>query len=587
MRAFFSGPLRSGGRSRSLAPTQIRLALVATLFVGWAAILVWRLSVVQIRDTGEYQTLADQERRAEIPIPARRGSLLDTQGEPLAESVLYDSVSVLGPLVGDPDKTAQTLAPILDEPVDQIRQKIDKSNQQVVVLKSAVPSAVSQQIQQLNLSGVYLEQEPIRQYPEGSIASQILGFVGEDGSGLGGLELSWDKELAGQPGVIDTEKDTTGAEITLGRRLLTPPTDGSDLELTIDRHVQEDAESLLNQAVVTTKSHGGLIIVMEPSTGDILAAASNPTYSLTDTPIYDPDKAALYKTTIVTNQFEPGSTMKTVTMASALQEGAVTPNTTMVDTGVANIDGTLIHNWNDVGNGTITMTQLLILSDNVGATWVSGKLGPDLFYQHVHDFGFGTVTGIRLPGEVPGTVRDNTTPGWSPVDLATNAFGQGIAVTPLQLMDAVASFGNGGLMMQPRIVREVHGPNGTQEVPPQPVRQVISPTTARTLLDMLEQVAPADGLGVDDMGGYRIALKTGTADTPTDAGYNTAVTVASVVGLFPAAQPRFAVLVRLDGPVALYGGPTAAPVLKSLAQDMLAYYRIPPSEPVKPQPTGH
>jgi len=562
-------------------PGQIRLALICALFVGCALVLVWRLYTFQVLETDWYQQMAEQERQAEIPIVPTRGSLLDTNGSPLAISVPYNSVYVLGNLVGNADradKVAAALSPVLDVPADQLRGTIDPKSNRPAVLKSAVPSAVAQQVQQLGLPGVYLDKEPVRQYPEGSLAAQILGFVGKDFSGLGGLELSYNQELSGTPGVIDTQKDTAGQEITPGRRLLTPPTQGSDLVLTLDRYVQREAERLLNQAVIDSKASGGLILIMEPRTGNILAAANNPTFSLTADQIYDPQKAGLYKSKIVTDQYEPGSTLKPLTMSAAIDQGIVTPDTTFQDTGVASVGGAVIHNWNGLGNGTSTMTQILIHSSNVGMTWVSGKLGPDLEYEYLQRFGLGQATGLRLPGEVSGTVRTNNDPGWTVVDRATNSFGQGIAVTPVQLLQAISVFANDGQLVRPRLVRAIRTASGEQNLSPEVERQVVSAETARTMIQMLVAVDEQPDLTANRVAGYKVALKTGTADTPTNVGYNTALTIGSLVSLFPADAPRFAVLIRLDGPEKLYGGLVAAPVLKELAQELLTYYRVPPTQ---------
>jgi cell division protein FtsI/penicillin-binding protein 2 len=561
---------------------QTRMALICALFVGCALVLVWRLYTFQILDSAHYQQLADDERHAEVPIIPIRGALLDTNGSPLAVSVRYDSVYVIGTQIGGATKAddlATTLSPVLGVAAADLRGEIDPKNGRPVVLKSAVPSAVAQQVQQLGLRGVHLDKVPIRQYPEGSLAAQILGFVGHDFTGLGGLELSYETELAGTPGVLDTELDTGGHEITLGRRLLTPPRQGSDLVLTLDRYVQRVSERLLNQAVVDNKAKGGLILVMDPRTGDILAAANNPTYNLTADEIYDPQQADRYKARIVTDQYEPGSTLKTIGMSAAIDLGLVTPTTTMEDTGTAIVAGTVIHNWNGAGNGTSTMTDILIHSSNVGMTWVSTtKLGADNLYEYYARYGFGQPTGVRLPGEIEGTVRTNHDPGWTQVDLATNSYGQGIAVTPLQLLQAVSAFGHDGQLVRPRLVRAIRGPDGDQVIAPEVERQVIAPQTAKTMLQMMVAVDEQPDLKPYRVPGYKIAVKTGTADTPTNVGYNTALTVGSLVSLFPADNPQFAVLIRLDGPEKLYGGVVAAPVLKDLAQELLTYYRVPPTQ---------
>jgi len=566
--------------TRAAVASQIRLALICALFAGCSIVLVWRLYTFQVIDATRYQQLADDERHAQLPIIPSRGALLDTNGSPLAVSVRYDSIYVLGTLVGGgerADKVANILSPILGVPPEELRASIDPRNGRPAVLRSRVPSAVAERVQQLALPGVYLDKEPMRQYPEGSLAAQVLGFVGHDYTGLGGLELSFQNELGGTPGVIDTEKDTAGQEIAIGRRLLTPPRQGSDLILTIDRYVQRVAERLLNQAVLDNKALGGLILVMEPRTGNILAAANNPTFNLTAEEIYNPEQQDRYRAKIVTDQYEPGSTLKTVAMSAAIDQGVVSPDSTMNDSGSVRVGGATIRNWNGVANGTSTMTDVLIHSSNVGMTWVSGVLGADSLYSYYDRFGFGQPTGLRLPGEVAGTVRTNRDPGWTRVDQATNAFGQGIAVTPVQLLQAVAVLAQDGQLVRPRLVRAIRGPDGVQDLVPEVERQVISPRTARTMLQMMVAVHEQPDLKPYRVPGYHIAAKTGTADTPTNVGYNTALTVGSLVALVPADEPRFAVLIRLDGPEKLYGGVVAAPVLKELAQELLTYYRVPPA----------
>ena len=575
---------RAASQSRALpgvrptaAATQARLALVCALFAGCALVLVWRLYTLQVRDAVHYQQLGDDERRAAIPIVAKRGALLDTNGNPLAVSVRYDSVYVLGSLVGDADQDAARLSPILELPVAELRAHIDPKATRPVVLRSRIPSAMAERIKHLSLPGVYLDAEPMRQYPEGSLGAQVLGFVGRDFVGLSGLELSYERELAGTPGVIDTEKDTSGAEITLGRRLLTPPTEGADLVLTLDRYVQRMAERLLNQAVLDNRASGGLIMVMEARSGGLLAVANNPTYNLTADEIFDPQQADRYKAKVVTDQYEPGSTMKSLAMSAAIDAGVVSPGTQMNDTGVANVAGSLIRNWNFAANGPSTMTDVLIHSSNVGMTWVSGLLGPDRLYDYYARFGFGQPTGVRLPGEVSGTMRTPRDAGWTRVDLATNAYGQGIAVTPMQLLQAVSVLANDGRLVRPRIVREVRSAGAVDALGPEVVRQAIEPKTARTVLQMLVAVHEQPDLKPYRVAGYHIAAKTGTADTPSNVGYNTDLTVGSLVAIFPAEEPRFVVLIRLDGPEKLYGGVVAAPVLKELAQELLSYYRVAPT----------
>jgi stage V sporulation protein D (sporulation-specific penicillin-binding protein) len=445
----------------------------------------------------------------------------------------------------------------------------------MVPLRSRLSSATAAQVESLRLPGVYLREQPARQYPEGSIAPQVLGFVGLDTKGLAGIEFSFEEELAGRPGVLQSERDTTGQEIAVGERVLVEPRHGADLVLTIDRVVQRLAERTLAEAVTANKASGGLILVMQPDTGALLAMASLPTYNLTDEPLYKPGQEALYKTVLVTNQYEPGSVMKVVTMAAGLEEKLVTPQSTVRDNGSVEVGGAVLRNWDHRANGVITMTQVLGYSSNVGAQHVSGLLGPERFYNYVEAFGFGKPTGIRLPGEAAGTVRTPADPAWGRIDLATNSFGQGIAVTPLQMLTAISAVANDGVLMRPQIVREIRRDGRAESVKPEPVRRVISSGTAATLSDMLAQVMQHPMLEPHQLPGYRFAGKTGTADFPTNLGYTSGKTYASIVAFGPLPGPRFSILIRVDAPAAIYGGVVAAPVLKKMSQDLVAYYRLP------------
>ncbi|MCC7104078.1 MAG: penicillin-binding protein 2 [Chloroflexi bacterium] len=554
-----------------------RLIFVAVLFAGCMLLLLYRLIDLQVVQHEQYLRLARQAHDDTHPIPPKRGDLLDRNGHPLAMTVMLEDVQIVGAEIRDPRSTSEQLATVLGMRPADILQKIDPRNQVPLTIKSRLPSSEAAGVKALLLPGVMLVEQPTRAYPEGSLAAQTLGFVGNDFHGLGGLELSFDDLLAGEPGLLQSERDTVGQEIIFGRKVLRPPRNGANLVLSIDRFVQRLAERTLAEAVVANKATGGNILIVEPHTGDLLAAASLPTYRLTDDVIYRPEQESLYKSVIVTDQYEPGSVMKLVTMAAGLDEGAVTPRSTVNDTGAVEVGGAVIKNWNLAGNGVIDMTHVLIFSSNVGSQYVSGLLGPERFYRYVDAFGFGKPTGIRLPGEVGGTVR---TPAdgalWGRVDLATNAFGQGIAVTPLQMIAAVSAIANDGVLMKPRLVTEVRRPNETAAVEPEQVHRVISPETARTLSQMMIAVFDQQALARYRLPGYQFAGKTGTADLPTTTGYNTGKTYASAVAFGPMPDPVFVILARLDAPEGVYGGPVAVPVIRALAEQLVAYYRIPP-----------
>ncbi|HZO31415.1 MAG TPA: penicillin-binding protein 2 [Chloroflexota bacterium] len=564
-----------------------RIFLLGALFLGCAFLLVYRLYEFQWLQREKYREQATRNYERTIEVPAQRGSIFDAQGNPLAVTIQLDAVSVTGKDLKEPKKAEQTalaLSALLGMPAIDVFNLIDPNRDDPVTIKDQLPAAVADRIRDAidagALPGVTVQPRPVRQYPEGPIASPILGFLGRDREGLAGLEWYFESELAGAPGLIETEVDTTDKEIILARRIVQPPRDGTDLILTLDRWVQRMLERELAEAVRANKASGGLVLVMEPSTGGILGMTSYPTYAVSDPMVFRQGEDALHKAVSVTNQYEPGSVMKLVTMASALELGSVTPNTMVNDNGIVTFQNgrgrppTTIKNWDLRANGTISATEVLVRSSNVGTYQVAQRVGPAELYRFFNLFGFGERTGIQLPGEVPGTVRTPDDPAWSVVDLATNAFGQGIAVTPLQMLNAVAAIGNDGVLMRPTIVRQMDGPDGPRRPEPQQIRRVISADAARTLREMMVTVIEQPALISHRIPGIQVAGKTGTADFPTDLGYNTGKTFASIVALLPADRPKLAILIRLDAPEAMYGGTAAAPVLKRVGSELATYYRI-------------
>lgn len=562
-----------------------RVWVLAAAFATCAAVVLGRLYSYQVLDHEHLRGLADDEQVQDIVIHPKRGALLDAGRRPLAISVMYDNLYAYGPAVRDAARAAAALAPILEMSERDILAKIDPQRRVPVLIRGPLPAEQSVRVNALKLAGLYTQPAPYRVYPEGSIASQVLGFVGRDSDGLAGLELSYDEELKGEPGRLLSARDTTGQEITVARRAFEPAKDGADLVLTIDRYLQRVAERELQAAVQANKATGGQVIIMDPTTGGILAAASWPTYSLTEE--IRPEQQALLKPTIVTDLYEPGSVMKVVTMSAGVDEGLVNADTTVQDPGSVLIDGVRISNWDFSGHGTITMRQVLIFSSNVGSSFVARRLGPDRFYKYLDLFGFGQLTGIRLPGEAAGSYRTPEDDTWRPIDLTTNSFGQGVAVTPLQMISAYAAVANDGVLMRPMLVRELRRGDEVEAVAPEAVRRVISSKTAQQLTDMMISVLQQPAQVPNRIPGYVIAGKTGTADTPTSGGYQTNRTYASQIGFAPVQNPRFVMLVRLDAPEAMYGGAVASPVFKRIAEELLTYLRIPPTEQrATPGPTG-
>ncbi|HZT08978.1 MAG TPA: penicillin-binding transpeptidase domain-containing protein [Chloroflexota bacterium] len=555
-----------------------RLLLIGLAVTTFAGLILQRLFWYQVTDRERFVALANEEHQERRPLAPARGALLDTNGHPIALNVMYDAVYVYRPALTSLDRAVTVLTAATGKTRDQVMDAIQRADKQWTLLASRLPANAASQIASAGLSGVELRSLPAREYPEGSLAAQVLGFVGADGSGLSGLELTLDDALAGKPGVVVTEGDTEGDEIAIGRKALIPPVPGSDVVLTIDRYIQRVAERELDRAVQANKATGGIVIVMNPTTGAVLAMATNPTFSLTSGAPLEASEQQLYKPVVVTDTYEPGSVMKLMTAAAGVEEGVVTPDSRYHDNGLALINGVPIRNWDGGAYGDVTVREILVHSLNTGAQWIAGLLGPDRFYRYIEAFGFGAPTGIQLNGEAAGSFRRNTDPGWSALDLATNSFGQSISVTPIQMITAIAALGNHGILMKPQIVKEIRGPDGVKRFDPQPVRSVVSDRTAETMLNMMESVWNQPALSAVHIAGYRLAAKSGTADIPAPNGYSTGKTYASFAGFAPLPNPRFVILVRIDRPEAIYGGVVAAPVFRAIASEILTYMQIPPTD---------
>jgi cell division protein FtsI/penicillin-binding protein 2 len=555
-----------------------RLGILGLVMTAGALVILQHLFWYQVTDQQNLLQVAEDVHEVRRSIAPHRGALLDARGHPLAVTVSYQSLYVFRAQMKDPDKTAAALAPMLDMSADEIGVITQQSEREWKRVKERVPSAIANQIEAKHLPGVDLRPVRVRDYPEGSTAAQVLGFVGLDGRGLSGLELTLDEELTGTQGLLVSERDTEGREIYLARKQLLPAQGGADVVLTIDRQLQRTAERILEQAIQENKGTGGVIIVMDPATGGILALASRPTFTLSPDLQIERGRESVYKPTPVTDTYEPGSVLKLMTVAAAVEEHVVNANTPYFDSGVAVIDGTPIRNWDGRGYGTVTVRQILQYSLNTGSQWVAGQLGADRFYRYLDAFGFGHPTGLPLNGEAAGYYRTPGDSDWSRTDLATNAYGQSITATPLQVISAVASLANGGVRMKPQLVKEIRGQQSVRKIESQVAQRVVSEETAETMLDMMNSVWEQPSLQANWIRGYSIAGKSGTADIAGPGGYN-GKTYASFVGLGPMPNPKFAVLVRVDQPETTWGGLAAAPAIRSMFEDIFSYLKIPPSRP--------
>jgi len=557
-----------------------RLIVLALIFTSGAIGLVGRLAYLQIVHHHYYALEAAQEHLSRQTVRPTRGAILDRNGYPLATTLdaydLYierhawkDMASVR--------QWAETLAPLVGKSVDDIVAGIAAEPDGDYTLALGLDYDRGQSIIDLGLPGLKAVPSTRRFYPEGDLASALLGFTGHDHVGLAGLEADFQEDLAGTPGDLYFERDSLGNPIPLGSQRGQPAVPGGDIRLTIDRYIQRLVEEELDRQIEKHSASGGAIIVMDPRTGAILAIASRPSFQLSHLDLSKEVDPSLFRNRAVTDVYEPGSVMKVITMSAAVDLGLVNPDSTYYDAGYVTIGESTINNWDYSTNGTQTATQLLQKSLNTGAVWLSGLIGAENFYSYLRRFGFGEPTNSGLGGEAEGLVRSSDEEGWYPVDLATNSFGQGVAATPLQLITAVAAIANGGKLMRPYIVQEVSGPQGRRVYEPVVVRQAISEATARTVAQMMNQVVEGVPYHLAQIPRYHVAGKTGTTIVSIPGGYDLNSTIASFVGFAPLEDPQMIMLVKIDQPQDdPLGGRVAAPVFGALAPTILSYLNVKP-----------
>lgn len=556
------------------------LFLVTGLFTFF---LASRLVYLQLIRSDYYLGRALDQRLYPIPVDAKRGAICDRNGRELAVSVSADSIYAVPAEIVDPAGTAGKLTKVLGMGVKEIQGRITEHSASVWI-KRKVSENEAMAVKKLNLPGIGFTERGQRFYPRDTLAAHVLGIAGIDNQGLEGLEVEYDNYLRGIRGQIMAERDATGREIPEGIRRFWAPEDGNDLYLTIDETIQYIAERELDKGILESKAKGGVIIVMNPKTGEILAMASRPAFD----PNSYADYPAEYRRNIaLSDSYEPGSTFKIVTAAAALEEGVVTPTTRFFDPGFLVVEDRRIRCWLPGGHGSQTFVEATENSCNPVFASLGVKLGRDRFYKYIKAFGFGSRTGIDFPGEAEGIVMPLRDVGL--VEAANISFGQGISVTPLQLINALSTIANGGTLMKPMLVRKIVDPKGdiVKEFKPTKIRQAISPKTARELTRILESVV-VNGSGTRaQISGYSVAGKTGTAEKPEAGGYGEK-RVASFLGFAPVDDPRLAALVVLDEPNCgiTYGGVLAAPVFKSIVQDVLWYLEVPPTYPSKALPRG-
>jgi len=546
---------------------------IIVLFVFLVALLIAifaRLFFIQVGQTGALGQMASDQRLRMLQLEPKRGLIYDRMGRELAISAGAETVIAFPPEIENPEQTARELAGVLNFSYNEILRRITQPRA-AIYLERMIDQERAQTIRNWNLPGISFIEESKRFYPQGELASQIIGFAGIDNHGLEGIEVSMDHYLQGQPGRMSTERDGLGQDIPHGIERFIPPKDGHDVFLTIDQVIQYIAERELENALEQNEAKGGSVIVLDPGRGEILAMANQPTFDPNNFQAYP---SSSWRNAAITNSFEPGSTFKIITMASALDEGVVNLEDIFFDPGRIRVGPETISCWRDGGHGVLNFIEVVESSCNPGFVQIGNRLGLDNFYKYIQAFNFGNRLGIDLPGEARGLVYDYSDLG--PVEMATMTFGHGIAVTPLQMAMATGAIANGGFLLEPRIVKEVRDEEGklVESFGPKVLRQVVSEETADLTLALLASVVDSGTGARAQIPGYEIGGKTGTAKHYGKEAYDS-----SFVGVIPIDNPQLVILVVLYEVTSYpyYAGEIAAPVFREIAQDAIRYLEIRPT----------
>lgn len=557
-------PPRRPPNRRSRPSTRLverRIGLLFAVFLvllGLAALRATWLGTVKAGDLSERAVSQQVE---ELAVPARRGTIVDRNGIELA--VTEDSVTVFAHpfLIDDPARVAERLAPLVGRTETDLVKRLSDRGESFIYLRRKMDASLGEKIDELGIEGIGTVVEPKRTYPQGYLASQVLGLVGTDNVGLSGLEYSRDEELGGKDGERRLVKDALGEPVSLVEVERSEP--GEDLKLTLDARIQERTEAVLADVGKTYQPQGATAVVMDPRTGEVLSLANWPFVDANDvegSPAYARQNRAIGAT------YEPGSTFKGITVAGAMQEGLVRPETQFSVPPFIQVADRTVGEAHDGGGGTFSVADILSRSSNVGSVMIGLKLGAERFDRWVRRFGFGRPTGVDLPGEEGGIVlRPDDYSGSS---MGNMPIGQGIAVTPMQMASAYTAIANHGVMRRPYVIE------GNRPAP----KRVLSNTTAEEVSQMLEGVLAAGGTAEEaSVDGYTLAGKTGTAEKAIKGGYSKTDFIASFIGYAPAKDPRLLVAVMVDTPRGdYYGGTVAAPAFERIMEFALPYLKVPP-----------
>lgn len=580
--------------------TDSRITILIVVFLILYLLIATRLFYWQIIKAARSQELAWDQYRISSEIPALRGDILSQDEFPLTNSrksyllfanlqqikedkktitdkllpILENNENIKSTIASESAKNPDKLAKIIKQ---QILEKLDNQELDWIPLAHNLTNVEKDTIQNLDFKGLDFQEEQTRFYPEASMAAHLLGFVGQDETGQNkgyfGLEGYYDLELKGRPGLVFQEKDANNNPILIGSFFNQEKRDGKKLVLHLDRSIQMIVEENLKLAIEKYGAKSGSVGIMDPSTGGIIAMASLPAYDPINYFQYD---KALYKNSFIADTFEPGSIFKVFVMSSALDQGAVKPDTKCdICSEPYKIDKYTIKTWNDKYYPDTTMTEVIQHSDNVGMVFTGQKLGFDKFWLSLKNFGFGEKTNIDLQEEVDAPLKNKS--DWNDVDLATAAFGQGIVVTGIQLLRATGALANGGKLVEPQVVKKIISGDKVIDIKPKIIKQVIKPETAKMMTEIMVNAVDKGESQWVKLKGYKIAGKTGTAQVAIAGHYDKEKTIASFLGFGPASKPKFVMLVSLREPQSSpWASETAAPLFFNIAKELMVYYGIQP-----------
>lgn len=558
-----------------------RLNILVGAILVVAGVLTWRLFTKSVIQHPLYAAKAENQYEVSKELPSRRGTIYAQDAElgstvPVAATEERFDISVVPKNVKDPAEVAKVFHEIFGLDENEVKQKVTGDGLYLPPLVRGATKAQRDQILERAFQGLLVERRRARVYPENQVAAQVLGFVNREGSGNYGVEGYYDEELRGQAGSVVGEKDTLGRIISTVAEV--KPEDGVDLELTIDHNVQYAVEERLYKAVEQTGAQSGQVLVMDPNNGELIAMAGTPSFDPNKYNEVPGDQQSRFANPLVSTTYEPGSIMKPITMAAAIDLGKVEPDTKETFGKSITVQGFEINTALDKAFGEETMTQVLENSDNVGMVWVAGHMSNEEMRDYFVRFGFEEPTGVDVQGETKGQLL--ALPNWREIHKATLSFGQGVSVTPIQMARAWAALINGGNLVTPHVVKRLIGEHEVVVEADAPIKGgIISPETSLKVRGMLQSVIDNGPYGRTRIPGYAIGGKTGTAQIASpEGGYLEDTYNHTLVGFFPADEPKYLLMVKLDRPNGgRFAEGTAGPVFKDLSQYLLNYYKIPPT----------